>query len=221
MQTFSDVEAIVKFSCMKRHRLNCSIFKASVFEDLIKAGHIYYVVAGNEKNLIYDDGYYGLPEFNLDAYEETRDKVVDIFNTGLAKAKNFYDLAEVNRSVDLHMSAFLLNQSTDICLNTLVKALTGQKKNGHSIHLMLKYAAALNSNIPLSPQEDIKEDSLMIQLMERANACYRYTNGFRIGEQELQQLFVMVEMLHDYALLTYRKWITEFDLLSLTAHRHG
>lgn len=219
-QTFREVEFLIQFATPENYQLNYQLFRAIDFENLICEGNIFYVLASAPQNLVYDDGYFETPQLGAGIYDVAKEKAENCFRGGTMKARYFYSIAETVSHTDKNMAAFLLNQATDLCLNSLITSLTGQRKYGKSIGLLMSHNHFLNASLPFLSDENQQESHRLLQVLERANTCFRYFDNFQVVDDDLKQLFEKLTEVFSYAESTFNTWLSNFDLMFINEESH-
>ncbi len=145
-QHFQEIEKVLSFYDLKQYRINYTLYTGSHFDTMIKEGHIYYALACNEKPMIYDNGYYRLPEINQKLLLEKREKAKNDFTIVISKAQTLYATATTLCSDNLNMAGFLLHQAAELSLRSLMKALTGYENSTHNLKTLTTIACAIVLN---------------------------------------------------------------------------
>jgi HEPN domain-containing protein len=218
-QTFPEIEQTLNFACLKHHHLSCSLLKASFFNRMIRKGQIYYAAACNKESLIYDGSGNRLPLLKPELQEERKKKANREFYNGLIKAKAFYSTAETHRTSNPDIAAFNLQQAAELCLRSLMKALTGQDKSTHCLKTLLKFTLRLNSKLSALMSDGSADDELLLQVLQNAYIGSRYTLNYTITDDDLKQLFWRIKKLHEYAEEVFLDWMEKFDELFTAANR--
>lgn len=114
---------------------------------------------------------------------------------GLLRAAEFLAGAELFRLRKQYaMAAFMLHQSAEQSLRTLVHTGTGFSPTTHSLERLLRYAALVSFRVhPLFPQQTEK-DKRLFRLLQKAYIDTRY-NDYTISGQDLVCLTGRVEHL--------------------------
>ena len=216
-QPFEEIESVFNFCCLKYHHLSCTLFKSSVFYRMITEGHIYFSLACNAENLIYNDGSTAIPNLRLDGRPEKIEKTKHEFYAGLTKAKTFYATAESFRNDNVIMSAFMLHQAAELCLRAFNRSLTSQDKTTHNLKTLLKFSLRITTSLSMQMNNAEAEDERLMTVLEGAYLGYRYSEKYSIEPNDLNILFEKVEVLHAGAEETFLNWMEKYELLIKSA----
>lgn len=217
---FKQIEEALHLSILKHHRLSCTLFTGLYFDRMIKEGHIYYARACNADSLMYDNGYFELPDTDPANIAERIEKAEHEFTTGMKKAHTFLANADSHRLNNLPLAPFLLEQSAELCLRTLIKALTGQTKRLPNLKALLHHCLRFSPRLPLLLSDGGTENERLLALLEMAGTSYRHADNYTIGEHDLDLLFERVKKLHVYAAYTFDEWLTAYHLQFLKPAIH-
>nr|WP_121271543.1 HEPN domain-containing protein [Pedobacter schmidteae] len=210
---FDEIEKVIDFACLKHHHLSCSLFKASFFQQMIYEGHIYFSLACNKDELIYDNGASALPALKQEGHQKRVVQTKTEFYAGLEKARSFYSAAENCRSGSLTMGAFMLHQAAELCLRALTKSLTGQDKTTHSIRALLKFSLRITTRLTTLMNCGEAEDERLMGVLEAAYLGYRYTEKYTVSEGDLNVFFERVKVLHRHTEEAFLDWLAKYEEL--------
>lgn len=127
------------------------------------------------------------------------------YKNGITKASEFLTGAELFRIRKQYaMSAFMLHQSAEQALCTLVKIGTGYKANTHNLERLIRYAGLVSYQIPdIFPQKTDREKHLFL-LLQKAYVDSRYKSEYQICMEDLLCLTDKIRHVHKI-LSDYRK----------------
>lgn len=216
-KTFEEIEKAFEFVCLKHNHLSCTLFKSTFFHSMVADGHIYFSLACNPENQLYDDGSKTLPKLKLNKKPEKLEKPKKEFYSGMEKAKTFYTVAEGYRNTNPIMAAYMLHQAAELCLRALSRSLSNQEKTTHSLSALLKFSQRITPKLALVMDNGTAEDERLLILLEGAYLGYRYSEKYNIEESDLNLLFPKIKNLHTYTEESFLTWMNKYDLLINTA----
>lgn len=188
----TDFQPIVELVTVRKHRMSCSLHTSSHIYERLKAGHIYFSLICNRKNLVYSNGVRQLPEPPAD-FSTVLESSRQVFDAGYHKAHSFYESAL--RQEDRPLAAFMLQQAAELTYRTLARALYGCEKKTHNFaplrQLNRRIAPSLNAVFPA----DTPEEKRLLQLLEDAYTQGRYADNYEISEEDLKILQQRVGLL--------------------------
>lgn len=131
-----------------------------------------------------------------------RDQATEAFQTGIAKARSFYEGACFYWAKGNHpMAAFMLHQATELCLRALIMAFTGQVVRTHVLAELKNHIARFAPEVAgLLCVITVKHQRIFL-LLESAYSNARYGDQFQISSKDVQQLLQLVQQLHQAATL--------------------
>ena len=119
---------------------------------------------------------------------------------GLEKAGEFLAGSELYRLRKQYaMAAFMLHQSAEQALRTLIKAGTGYSATTHSLERLLCYAGLVSSQLSDLFAQRSEEEKRLFQLLQKAYIDSRYREDYKITGWELLLLSQKVRLLHQIA----------------------
>ena len=174
------------------------VLQASTFVEWLQAGHPFAVSVWRCAPVLHDAGNIcreNVPD--TEAAFNNKD-ITRQWKEGLSKAKEFLAGAELYRIRQQYkMAAFMLHQSAEQALHTILKAGTGYHANTHSIDRLLRYAALAAAQLSeLFPQQTA-EDKHLLQLLQSAYSDTRYRADYHISHDDLLHLTVKVRRLQE------------------------
>ncbi|WP_316839410.1 HEPN domain-containing protein [Pedobacter gandavensis] len=216
-QKFEEIKRVINFVFLKHLHLSCTLFKSTFFHKMVTEGHIYFSMACNTESLVYHDTSKPLPKLRTDRRQEKIKKTNHDFYAGFTKARTFYTAAEAYRNNNVILSAFMLHQAAELCINALIKSLTTQDKSTHSIGILLRFSLRLSPKLALQMNNGSAEDERLLTVFEGAYLGYRYSEKYNIDTQDLNILFEKVKTMHDTAEETFLNWMDRYERLLNTA----
>lgn len=162
------------------------VLKTSTFEEWLKAGHRFAVTVRQSANQIYErENYCTETAVNM-AIAENEDDRKRRYADGLNKACEFLAGAELFRIRKQNgMAAFMLHQSAEQSLRTMLAIGTGFLSNTHNIDRLIRYASLVSGRLQdVFPQRS-EYDRRLLNLLQRAYADTRYKEEYKINSVDL------------------------------------
>jgi len=164
--------------------------KTSHFNEWLTTGHAFAKHVYEKAVPIFTAGNIVLsaPPAGLNLAEaEIPDK---FYTEGLNRAKEFFAGAELFREREQYpLAAFMLHQSAEQALRTILKLGTGYYSCTHNLDRLIRYASMVSYQLPdIFPRKSDK-DKQLFKLLQNAYSDSRYTEDYKINIQQL--LFLM------------------------------
>lgn len=195
-----------------------SLYYIQEIEKFLCQGHLFYSTFCSKENLVYDNG---IPTLPLPLYQRIQNitlKSTHNFTTGFKRAQCFLEGAVFYLAKEeLALAAFMLHQATEQALRTIILSVTGHEVRTHTISELkqhLKRCAPLLNSFLASSKEKILLDRL-----EKAYTCTRYTDKYEITLEELNLLLSHIRHLFTDTKNAFEEMISAFtgtDCDSLT-----
>lgn len=208
-----EVEIAMKLASLRYHDVAGTVCADEHIDELIREGNIYFNVACNNENLVYNRGNWKKPEISKNSYAEKKTQAYSIFYSGMRKANAFYSIARAHQENNLEMTAFLLHQAAELCLRTLMKALTGRDRHTHCLQELLLYSIRYSDELSLALANGTKEEKNMVKLLDKAYNDYRYADEYNVAENDINILMERIDKLLENAEQTFLMWLKKYDLL--------
>ena len=162
------------------------VLQTATYEEWLQAGHRFALTVWQSAVPIYNSA-------NL--FREVSKSVaatgIDVdfekqFADGLTKAKEFLagsELFQVRKQNT--MAAFMLHQSAEQSLRTLLKTGTGFHANTHNIGRLLRYASLVSYQLPDIFSQKNEQDKRLFNLLQNAYIDARYKDDYKINSDDL------------------------------------
>lgn len=161
------------------------VLQHTTFEEWLKQGHFFAASVLQSAVLIYNSGNFGFPDYKPASAAITKPSEKHLLE-GLTKAKEFLAGSELFRVRKQHaMAAFMLHQSAEQALHTLLKAGTGYHANTHSIDKLLRYASLVSYQLPDIFPQKTEEEKRLFNLLQKAYTDSRYKEDYKISTDDL------------------------------------
>lgn len=177
------------------------VLQNTTFEDWLKEGHPFAINVQQSAAVIYNSGTYNLPLSQTADHTAVANAIEKPLTEGLTKAKEFLAGSELYRIRKQHaMAAFMLHQSAEQALRTLLKVGTGYHANTHNIGRLLRYARMVSYQLPDIFPQQTEEDNRLFNLLQKAYIHTRYKEDYKINADDLLCLTEKVKRIHDILL---------------------
>jgi len=174
------------------------VLQTTTFEEWLKEGHQFAANIQQSAVVIYDSGDYNLPVLQTVNHDVAIITIEKCLTDGLTKAKEFLAGSELYKIRKQHaMAAFMLHQSAEQALRTLLKVGTGYHANTHSIDRLLRYAGLVSYQLPDILPQKTEEDKRLFSLLQKAYIDTRYKEDYKISNSDLFRLTEKVTFIHE------------------------
>lgn len=202
MEDFNNKEAHewqdkIETHCKALMPVTTLVLQKHIFEDWLKDGHPFATSVQQSAVVIYNSGSYNLPvsQANNNVTSKEREKHLA---EGLTKTKEFLAGSELFRIRKQYaMAAFMLHQSAEQALGTLLKVGTGYHANTHSIDRLLRYAGLVSYQLADIFPQKTEEEKGLFNLLQKAYIDTRYKEDYKIGTDDLLCLTEKVRRIHE------------------------
>jgi HEPN domain-containing protein len=174
------------------------VLQKSTFEEWLREGNPFAINVQQSAVVIYNSGNYNLPLSQIANHDAAIITIEKCLTEGLTKAKEFLAGSELYRIRKQHsMAAFMLHQSAEQALRTLLKVGTGYHANTHSIDRLLRYAGLVSYQLPDIFPQKTEEDKRFFNLLQKAYIDTRYKEDYKISNDDLLCLTEKVRCIHE------------------------
>lgn len=174
------------------------VLQKSHFEEWLNEGHRFAIHVQQSAAVMYNSGSYHLPLAKMANDDATTNAMEKQLTEGLTKAKEFLAGAELFSIRKQHaMAAFMLHQSAEQALCTLLKVGTGYHANTHSIDRLLRYAGLVSWQLPDVFSQKTEEDKRLFNLLQKAYIGTRYKEDYKISADDFVCLTEKVRCIHE------------------------
>lgn len=184
--------------CKKIVPVTVIVLQYATFEEWLNTGHQFASTVWRSASLIYQLGSSSWTVPENTSFELTSGDSQRFYAEGLAKAREFLAGAAFFRVRRQHsIAAFMLHQSAEQALRTLLQTATGYHVNTHSIDRLIRFASLVSYRLPdIFPQRTDQEKRLF-NLLQRAYTDARYTTVYSISNDDLISLTERIEEIHE------------------------
>lgn len=168
------------------------------FNEWLKAGHRFAVNVQRSAETIYDSGKHQL-QFSYTTTPDDEQHIIEKqWREGITKAKEFLAGSELYRIRKQYaMAAFMLHQSAEQSLHTLLKLGTGYHANTHNIDRLLRYAGLVSDQLSVIFPQKTEADKQLFHLLQKAYIDARYKTDYTISHDQLFSLTEKVRCVHE------------------------
>lgn len=193
-----DWQDMIEHHCKAVMPVTTIVLQTATFEEWLKINHPFALTVWQSAVAIYDAGslsFTGSNDSNLKADQRNLEKY---YTEGLNKAKEFLAGAELFRIRKQNtIAAFMLHQSAEQSLRTMLKIGTGFHCNTHSIDRLIRYASLVSYQLPdILPQKTDQEKRIFC-LLQKAYIDTRYKEDYKITDDELVCLAEKIRRIHE------------------------
>ncbi|MCA6439660.1 MAG: HEPN domain-containing protein [Chitinophagaceae bacterium] len=168
------------------------VLETNTFKDWLTQGHLFARQVNDASCCLYNADHVSFPASGVCDPVTEQQALAKQYQEGLCKAKEFLAGVELFRIRKQHkMSAFMLHQSTEQALSTLLKTKTGFYSCTHNIDRLLRYASLVCYQLPDVFPRNTENEKRLFGLLQKAYIDSRYREDYTI-------------CLHDLLLLTTR-----------------
>ena len=188
----------IENNCKSLMPVTVIVLHTLTFVEWLRAGHKFARTVWQSALPLYDSGNLSEAIPTVITNTVTDNNCENQYTEGLTKAKEFLAGSELFRVRKQHgMAAFMLHQSAEQALRTLLKMGTGYHANTHSLDRLIRYASLISHQFPdIFPQKTDRENRLF-NLLQRAYIDTRYKEDYKINNDELLCLTEKVRQVHE------------------------
>ncbi|PVD49616.1 hypothetical protein DC498_24090 [Terrimonas sp.] len=173
-------------------------------------GHLFSRHVQVSALVIYDAGRFSMPKNITPVSEEVIKQLHKDHQEGITRAWVFLTGAEFfSRQNQNAMAAFMLHQSAEQALHTLISVATGYKTTTHNIDRLLRYGALVSYQLPdIFPRNTDKEKQLF-QVLQEAYLASRYKDSYSVTSEDVYTLITRIKTVIAIAELSGKQAITK------------
>lgn len=184
--------------CSNTMPVTTLVLQTSTFIEWLQAGHPFAVAVWQYAPVIYDLGNICREAITEIKASTNNKEATKQWEDGLSKAKEFLAGAELYRVRKQHkMAAFMLHQSAEQALRTLLKVGTGYHANTHSIDRLLRYGSLVTYQLPQLFPRQTEQEKRLFNLLQKAYIDTRYKEDYKITDEELLTLTEKIRRIHE------------------------
>lgn len=200
LKQFTATETLIEAGSIAGSNLHFSLHHANQVKTAIAEGNIFFSMVCNQENLLYWSNSNHWPQIIPEKVKNAKQKALLLFQQGFAKATAFLKHAEQNRQHnDDLLTAFFLQQATELCCRAILVSLTGLDKKTHAITTLKKCCRRCTTVVDEVFPLVTEEDKRLQQLLDDAYLNNRYCNNYTITVTDLDVLTKKVAQLHNAA----------------------
>lgn len=173
-------------------------------------GHLFARHVQASALVIYDAGRFSMPKNIAPVSEEVIKQLHKDHQEGITRGEVFLTGAEFfSRQNQNAMAAFMLHQTAEQALHTLISVATGYKTNTHNIYRLLRYGALVSYQLPdIFPRNTDKEKQLF-QVLQEAYLASRYKDSYSVTSEDVYTLITRIKTVIAIAELSGKQAITK------------
>lgn len=208
---FSEFETLIKVCLLNNQTITFSLHKSADLNNHLAAGHIFYTSVCTKANIVYDNKGTYLQQALLLKNTEIAQKAASDFEAGFSKAASFMQGAKMYLDKgEKALTAFMLQQATELPFRALILSLTGNEIKTHSIYTFKKYCKRYAPELNTIFSGNTEAEEKLLQLCEKAYLQSRYAPLFEIDEDILQTLMQRVCLFIETAKQLFERTISVY-----------
>ncbi len=193
--SFTDIKLRLEASAVA-HRFDYTLCLAADLERQLSQGHLFYSTLCTREHLVYDSGVSSLPLPLSERIQRVKTKAVQDFTAGFHRAEAFLNGATFYlASGENALAAFMLHQGAEQAIRAILFALTGQEVKTHTLSELNQHLKRYGLAQETFLSGRTGADRRLLERLEKAYTCARYTHHFEISQEDLFQLLARVKTL--------------------------
>lgn len=174
------------------------VLATSTFVEWLHAGYPFALSVWQTAPVLHDTGNICRKDFQEIKAVINNKESIRQWEEGLSKAKEFLVGAELYRlRKQDKMAAFMLHQSAEQALRTILKIGTGYHAITHSIDGLLRYSSLVAYQLPDIFPRKTDQDKHLFSLLQKAYIDTRYKEDYSITDEELLMLIGKIRYIHE------------------------
>lgn len=198
---FSQYETLIEAGCTIGTSLSFSLHHASRVNVAVTEGHIFYSFVCTKDNLMYWNEEKQWPVTSANRMQELSQIAYQQFQNNFSKAETFLQYAtQCMQQQNNKLTAFFLQQASELCCRAILTSLTGRDKKTHSIDVLKKTCRRCTAVVEQAFPANTEEDKRLLKILDDAYIAARYEGDFSSAATDLELLHQRVQQLHNAAL---------------------
>lgn len=185
------------------------VLETTTFDDWLQCGHLFARTVYSTSICLYnqDDISLSVPgDYDADAEQRTIQKN---YTGGLNKSLEFLAGADLYRIREQNkMAAFMLHQSAEQALRTLLKIGTGFHSCTHNLERLLRYGSMVSYQLPDVFPRKTENEKRLFGLLQKAYLDTRYKENYVITNVDLTSLIEKVKQIQELLILFQKSQVT-------------
>lgn len=189
-KNFPELQTIIELCRLKATTVYISIYHAAQWREYVERGYPFYCSISKSEYLVYEaTGVTPLPIATAEAMEAAIWKAKDCFLNGHSKALAIMKLGDqLQQEQNRTLSAFMYQQSAELCLRSLIFAITGMECRTHSITVLNKHMSRYAPELCTYFAGGNDFEDTLIRLLDQSYTEGRYNSGFAVPDQYLETI---------------------------------
>lgn len=192
---FKEYETLIEFALLDQESITFSVHRSADLLRQLQSTHIFYSLACNSANVVYENGIAGnLPRIP-DNLGELRAAAVLRFEPGFKRAEAFLRSAIHNyEQHEKEIAAFMLHQAAELACRALLLVFTGQEVRTHEVSVLRKHCNRCAPQLKkIFSSGDESEEQLLL-LLDKAYKNARYAVDYEILDSQVELLIKKVKL---------------------------
>ena len=199
---FSQYEMLIEAGCIMDTNLSFSLHQASRVNTAIEEGQIFHSLLFTSENLMYWSKKKKWPVTPEEVLNERKEAAWTQFQNGFNKATQFLEHAAMElKQSNTNLTAFFLQQATELSCRALIASFLGIEKKTHSIPQLIKYCRRYTPVVQQIFPDNTPEEKRLLKLLDDAYLAARYEQEYTITQNDLDALTKKVIRLHEAILM--------------------
>ena len=193
-----ELQDTIEGNCKHFMPVTVIVVQTGIFEEWLKAEDRFACTVWQSALLLYGSKNLSITGINNFFKGKSHKTDKSAYTEGIKKAREFLAGSELFRIRKQYaISVFMLHQSAEQALHTLVKLGTGYQANTHNIDRLLRYASLVSYQVPdIFPQKTDREKHLFL-LLQKAYVDSRYKTEYKICIEDLLCLTDKIREIHE------------------------
>ncbi|HRO69090.1 MAG TPA: HEPN domain-containing protein [Chitinophagaceae bacterium] len=187
----------IETRCKRIIPVTAIVLETATFKHWLDTGHRFADAVWESASCIYDPNNLGgsFATGRVDANDANRENQ---HAAGLAKAREFLAGSELfSARKQKELAAFMLHQSAEQALRTIIKTGTGYHGNTHSLDRLIRYGSLISYSLRDIFPQNTEQEKRLFNLLQKAYIEARYQPDYKISTEDLLLLMEKVKLVHE------------------------
>jgi uncharacterized protein len=213
-----EVQDIIENRCRMHTPVTVLIHDIDYVNSRLSEGHYFFSMLSREAILLYDAGNIPLVKGGLPDLPRIKEAAQKDFERWRRQAGAFFKSALFNmQQKEWRVAAFLLHQAAEHTYQAILLAFTGYKPCTHNLDKLRRYTNRFSIELALVFPRNNKEEDELFKLLLQGYVDARYSEEYRITEQETGLLFERISKLISVAERVCRNRFASLDKMAAVA----
>jgi uncharacterized protein len=214
-----EVQDIIENRCRIHTPVTVLIHDIDYVNTRLSEGHYFFSMMSREAILLYDAGNIPLAKAAIPDLIRIKAAAQKDFERWKHQANAFFKSALFNmQQKEWKIAAFLLHQATEHTYQAILLAFTGYKPCTHNLDKLRRYTNRFSIELAMVFPRNNKEEDDLFKLLLQGYVDARYSEEYRINEEEAGLLFERVSQLISIAQRVCRNRFASLDKMAAGAN---